>query len=179
MAGIHSVGRKSSFRPDPNAQLGRDVASVSDAGVAPLPPLQGIQPPMAGNPAPRQAPVLSNHGGDSNFPTLTPTTSEGSALEVGANTVTDQSAQDDAEPEISIILSDNRFYPSKIHLHDGQKVRLIFTTLNPKPAALMVETLNIQKWIGGPLSVGTQPGNRGATSDLDPARSPPWELCLS
>jgi len=51
--------------------------------------------------------------------------------------------------DVSIILTSNQFFPSRIRLRDGQRIRLLFTTTNPKPAALVIERLQIQKWIAG------------------------------
>lgn len=50
-------------------------------------------------------------------------------------------------PDIAVILSNNQFFPSKIRLKEGMQTRLIFTTLNKKPAALVIERLQIQRWI--------------------------------
>jgi hypothetical protein len=50
-------------------------------------------------------------------------------------------------PDISIILANNQFYPSRIRLKEGIQTRLIFTTTNKRPAALVVERLQIQRWI--------------------------------
>lgn len=49
--------------------------------------------------------------------------------------------------DFSIILSNNEFYPSKIVLKSGSSIRLLFTTTNRKPAALVIEKLNIQRWV--------------------------------
>jgi len=49
--------------------------------------------------------------------------------------------------DFSIILSNNEFYPSKIVLKPGSTIRLLFTTTNKKSAALVIEKLNIQRWI--------------------------------
>jgi hypothetical protein len=50
-------------------------------------------------------------------------------------------------PEVSVILAENRFYPSKIRLREGEPIRLVFTTVNPKPAALILEGLGMQRWL--------------------------------
>jgi hypothetical protein len=50
--------------------------------------------------------------------------------------------------DISIILVNNRFYPSTIRLRGGSTARLLFTTVNRKPAALVMERLQVQRWIG-------------------------------
>lgn len=50
-------------------------------------------------------------------------------------------------PDIAIILSNNQFFPSRIRLKEGIQTRLIFTTVNKKPAALVIERLQIQRWI--------------------------------
>lgn len=50
-------------------------------------------------------------------------------------------------PDIAIILAHNQFFPSRIRLKEGIQTRLIFTTVNKKPAALVIERLQIQRWI--------------------------------
>lgn len=49
--------------------------------------------------------------------------------------------------DFSIILSNNEFYPSKVILKSGTNVRLLFTTTNRKSSALVIERLNIQRWV--------------------------------
>lgn len=50
-------------------------------------------------------------------------------------------------PDVAIILSGKQFFPSRIRLKDGIATRLIFSTVNKKPAALVIERLQIQRWI--------------------------------
>jgi hypothetical protein len=50
-------------------------------------------------------------------------------------------------PEVSIILVEKEFFPSKIRLKEGVQTRLFFTTTNEKPAAVVVEQLQIQRWV--------------------------------
>jgi hypothetical protein len=49
--------------------------------------------------------------------------------------------------DVSVILMNNQFYPSRIMLKDGVQTRLIFTTTNKRPAALVIERLQIQRWV--------------------------------
>jgi hypothetical protein len=49
--------------------------------------------------------------------------------------------------DFSIILANNEFFPAKIVLKSGDTIRLLFTTTNRKSAALVVERLNIQRWV--------------------------------
>jgi hypothetical protein len=49
--------------------------------------------------------------------------------------------------DFSIILSNNEFYPSKVILKAGSNIRLLFTTTNRKSSALVIEKLNIQRWV--------------------------------
>jgi len=51
------------------------------------------------------------------------------------------------EPEVAVILSAKRFFPARIRLKEGQSTRLLFTSLNPRPAALVIEQLQVQRWI--------------------------------
>lgn len=50
-------------------------------------------------------------------------------------------------PEVAIILSHHRFHPEKVRLKKGIQTRLIFTTLNKRPAALIIERLDLQRWL--------------------------------
>jgi hypothetical protein len=50
-------------------------------------------------------------------------------------------------PDVAVILANNQFYPSRIKLRDGMQTRLIFATINKRPAALVFERLQIQRWI--------------------------------
>ena len=58
--------------------------------------------------------------------------------------------------DFSIILSNNEFYPSKIVLKSGASVRLLFTTTNKKSAALVIEKLNIQRWVSSQIDGDTK-----------------------
>lgn len=49
--------------------------------------------------------------------------------------------------DFSIILANNEFFPAKVVLKSGDTIRLLFTTTNRKSAALVVERLNIQRWV--------------------------------
>jgi len=50
-------------------------------------------------------------------------------------------------PEVAIILAQSRFYPSRIRLKAGEKTRLVFATVNRKPAALVMEQFQVQRWV--------------------------------
>lgn len=50
-------------------------------------------------------------------------------------------------PDVAIILSNNQFFPSRIRIKEGNQTRLIFATLNKKSAALIIEKLQVQRWI--------------------------------
>ncbi len=52
-----------------------------------------------------------------------------------------------AAAEVSVILMDKQFFPSKIKLKEGVQSRLYFTTTNDKAAALVIEELQIQRWV--------------------------------
>lgn len=49
--------------------------------------------------------------------------------------------------EVAVILAHQRFLPGRIHIPAGVETRLIFTTINQQPAALIIERLNVQRWI--------------------------------
>lgn len=49
--------------------------------------------------------------------------------------------------DISIIFSNKEFYPSQIRMKKTSKTRLIFTTTEKKPAALVFEKQKITRWL--------------------------------
>jgi hypothetical protein len=69
-------------------------------------------------------------------------------------------------PEVAVILANKQFYPSRIRLKDGVQTRLFFTTINEKPAAVVVEKLQIQKWVSKEVN------SRQPASEQDRAK---WE----
>lgn len=50
-------------------------------------------------------------------------------------------------PEAAIILSGNQFYPARIRLKDSVQTKLYFTTMNDKPAALIIDRMQVQRWV--------------------------------
>ena len=66
-----------------------------------------------------------------------------------------------AAAEAAVILSRNQFYPQRVHVPQGTRVRIWFTTVEAKPAALIVEGLQMQRWIASEnpsLSASSTPG---------------------
>lgn len=57
-----------------------------------------------------------------------------------------------AGSEIAVILSKDRFFPSQIRLRAGVPTALVFTTVNKKPAALVIEQLSVQRWVAAEAS---------------------------
>lgn len=57
-----------------------------------------------------------------------------------------------AGSEIAIILSKDRFFPNQIRLRAGVPTALVFTTVNKKPAALVIEPLSVQRWVAAEAS---------------------------
>lgn len=51
--------------------------------------------------------------------------------------------------DFSVILSGSQFYPARIRMKSSPKTRIIFTTTGRKPAALVFEKLQINRWIAG------------------------------
>lgn len=115
------------------APLKVETATVP-AKAPPVPLMPNLEPDLAeqgipGNPLPAPtavAPVMRER------------------LELLGNSPT---AEPPVDAEIAIILHNSRFYPSRIKLKEGQPTRLFFTSLNQKPAALIVEELRVQRWI--------------------------------
>jgi hypothetical protein len=68
--------------------------------------------------------------------------------------------------EVSIILSNQMFFPARVQLRAGYQTRLYFTTTQKGPAALIIERLNIQRWIA-------KEGSAARVNDTDGA---PWEI---
>lgn len=68
--------------------------------------------------------------------------------------------------EVSIILANQTFFPARVQLRAGLQTRLYFTTTQKGPAALIIERLNIQRWIA-------KEGNAVRVNDTDGA---PWEI---
>ncbi len=68
--------------------------------------------------------------------------------------------------EVAIILSSQNFFPRKVHLAAGKEARIYFTTTNKDPAALIIERMNIQRWIAK---------DGGAIKQNDIGRAP-WEF---
>lgn len=66
--------------------------------------------------------------------------------------------------EAAVILSRNQFYPQRVHVPQGTRVRIWFTTVEAKPAALIVEGLKMQRWIASENSQNT--GNSSGYFEL-------------
>ncbi len=52
-----------------------------------------------------------------------------------------------ASAEVAVILSEKQFIPAKVKLKAGVPSTLYFTTINDKPAAVVIEELQIQRWV--------------------------------
>lgn len=63
--------------------------------------------------------------------------------------------------EVAVVLTQDHFLPARIHLKEGQPTRLVFTTVNKKPAALVIESLQVQEW------VGREPASQVSGNSLD------------
>lgn len=50
-------------------------------------------------------------------------------------------------PEIAVILHNKQFFPSRIRLKAGIPTKVYFTTTAERPAAIVVEQLQVQKWL--------------------------------
>lgn len=66
-----------------------------------------------------------------------------------------------APAEVAVILSQNQFFPRKVHVSAIGQIRLWFTTVDPRPAALVLEGLKVQRWLAAelgmiPTAVGTE-----------------------
>lgn len=68
--------------------------------------------------------------------------------------------------EVSVILSQQNFFPATIRLAPDKQAKLYFTTTNKKPAALIIERLNIQRWIA----------KDGAPVPQNDVERAPWEI---
>ncbi len=70
-------------------------------------------------------------------------------------------------PEFAILLTDGKFRPARVRLRAGETSKILFTTLGPKPAALIIERLRVQKWL-------TRPEEAAKRSPASVAA--PWEI---
>lgn len=50
-------------------------------------------------------------------------------------------------PEIAVILHNKQFFPSRIRIKAGIPTKVFFTTTADRPAAIVVEQLQVQKWL--------------------------------
>jgi len=69
-----------------------------------------------------------------------------------------------AVPEISVILANKQFFPARIRIREGTQTKLYFTTTNERPAAIVVERNQIQRW------VAKEGGQPNAPSELERAK---------
>lgn len=67
-------------------------------------------------------------------------------------------------PEIAVILHNKQFFPSRIRLKAGIPTKVYFTTTGERPAAIVVEQLQVQKWLAKEL------GDRKLASEYDKAK---------
>ncbi len=63
-----------------------------------------------------------------------------------------ESATFPAGSEIAVILAKDRFYPNQIRMRAGVPAALVFTTVNKKPAALVLEPISIQRTLASHAS---------------------------
>lgn len=68
--------------------------------------------------------------------------------------------------EVSIILSNQMFFPARVQLRAGYQTRIYFTTTQKEPAALIIERMNIQRWIA----------KEGAAVKVNDTDGAPWEV---
>ncbi|MCB0417904.1 MAG: hypothetical protein H6617_00470 [Bdellovibrionaceae bacterium] len=89
-------------------------------------------------------------------------------VEWDLDTKSEGQAANEAPPasEVSIILSQQNFFPATIRLAPDKQAKLYFTTTNKKPAALIIERLNIQRWIA----------KDGAPVPQNDVERAPWEI---
>jgi len=50
-------------------------------------------------------------------------------------------------PEIAVILHNKQFFPSRIRVKAGTPTKVFFTSTSDRPAAIVVEQLQVQKWL--------------------------------
>ena len=104
------------------------IVAVPEPVPAPVPaPAPKVEPVIASLPTPAPA----------SEPTLPPAPSKPNSELTVVSGVND----------ISIIFSNKEFYPSQIRMKKTSKTRLIFTTTEKKPAALVFEKQKITRWL--------------------------------
>lgn len=62
--------------------------------------------------------------------------------------------------EVAVILTRGQFIPSTIKLRTGMRTRLVFATVNPKPGALVIEGMNLQRWVPNGEPAAQRPPER-------------------
>ena len=119
----------------PSAQQVRNVMSTQDDPSLILEPIPTPTPTFTPSPTPTSTPTPK--------PTPTPTPTPPPLKP----RVPDRVTEAPPSVEVAIILHNGTFYPSKIRLKDATRTKLYFATINDKPAALIIERLQIQRWI--------------------------------
>jgi hypothetical protein len=70
-------------------------------------------------------------------------------------------------PEVAVIISNKQFFPARLRMREGVQTKLYFTSTDERPAAVVIEKLQVQRWVAkeneGPKT----------TSELDKAK---WEV---
>lgn len=101
-----------------------------------------LEPVPTPTPTPTPSPTPTATPTPKPSPTPTPT-----PIPLKAKLQTDRIIEAAPTVEVAIILHNGQFFPSKIKLRDGALAKLYFATINDKPAALIIERLQIQRWI--------------------------------
>jgi hypothetical protein len=122
-------------------------------------PSMVLEPPP--EPPPTKAPVVKKPNPKAALPSMTPTT----VVTKPSSGLKGIPGQIPLNPELAIILVDKQFFPSKIRLKEGVQTRLFFTTTNEKPAAIVIEQMQIQRWVA-------KEGEQAPPTEADRAK---WE----
>lgn len=97
-------------------------------------PIGGAPPAAAGGGAPSTNPLLS----------LNPAAGPGGRKDPRLGRLHGEAPP---SPEVGVILHNKQFFPSRIRLKAGVQTRVYFTTTGDRPAAIVVEQLQVQKWL--------------------------------
>lgn len=50
-------------------------------------------------------------------------------------------------PEVAVIISNKQFFPARLRMREGIQTKLYFTTTDERPAAVVIEKLQVQRWV--------------------------------
>jgi hypothetical protein len=142
-------GTAKALQPDPASSDPSLLLDLPDADNAPKPVPKKVIPVPKVVPKPQPQPV---------FHPPTPGPNQNRIIQF--DRPVDPTLTLPLNTEVSIILSNNKFFPSKFRLREGLPTKLFFTTVNKRPGALIIERLKVQRWIAKEKPPGDSEADR-------------------